>query len=112
MTAPKALPISAATVQGVSALADRSLGAPGGGLVAQRPDQIQKRTGMTALTVMQQALRFSWALARGLEPSMGLLADVVRQGDAASPQRRADQSLFVVMRSAQQKAGHFQMLKQ
>ena len=64
MAAPKALPISAATVQGVSGLPVRSLGAPGGGFVAQRPDQIQKRTGMKALTVMQQALRFSWALAR------------------------------------------------
>lgn len=35
----------------------RSPGAPGGGLVAQRPDQIQKRTGMAAVTAMQQALR-------------------------------------------------------
>lgn len=79
------MPISAATVQGVSGWPDRSLGAPGGGLVAQRPDQIQKRTGMTALTVMQQALRFSWALARRFEPAVGLLADAVTDGDAASP---------------------------
>ena len=79
------MPISAATVQGVSGWPDRSLGAPGGGLVAQRPDQIQKRTGMTALTVMQQALRFSWALARRVEPSVGLLADAVADGAAASP---------------------------
>ena len=85
MAAPKAMPISAATVQGVSGWPDRSLGAPGGGLVAQRPDQIQKRTGMTALTVMQQALRFSWALARRFKPSVGLLADAVADGDAASP---------------------------
>ncbi|MFE1573854.1 hypothetical protein ACFIQG_18845 [Comamonas odontotermitis] len=39
-------------------MAGSPLCAPGGGFVAQRPDQIQKRTGMAAVAAMQQALRF------------------------------------------------------